>query len=155
MNITIDYKLTGAGWSECALDVNGQTCTVTASYLSDALGELVRGVNHILSGGNEARFHFDEEPGEYRWIVGRLDAGAVSVRILEFPQLWGDRPDSEGKVVFDVTCPIHELARALLSSLNGLLTEYGLDGYQAKWLEAEFPLEEYKALCAHLGVTPV
>lgn len=154
MDIIIDFKLTGAGWSECVLEIYGQSCTVTASYLSDALRELISGVNHILSGGNDARFRFDEEPGEYRWILGRVDAGAVSVRILEFPELWGDKPDSEGKVIFDVTCSIRELAHALLSSLNSLLTEIGLDGYKEKWINAEFPLEEYKKLCAHLGVMP-
>jgi len=35
------------------------SCKLTASYLSDALGDLVNAVN----------YSFTEEPGEYRWIL--------------------------------------------------------------------------------------
>ena len=42
--------------SSCSIDIYGQTCVVTASYLSDPLRELVSATNHMLSGGTEARF---------------------------------------------------------------------------------------------------
>lgn len=149
-DIIVDYKLTGTGWSECKLSIHGQTCTVTASYLSDALRELIGGVNHILSGCNETKFSFDEEPGEYRWLLRRLDDGAVSVLILWFPELWGDAPDADGKAIFEATCQIRAFAQTLSTSLDGLLAEHGLEGYKDKWVEADFPLAEFRALCALL-----
>jgi hypothetical protein len=152
--VSIDYQLTGSGWSECTIDVFGQRCVVTASYLSDALRELVSGVNHILGGGSEARFRFDEEPGEYRWILSRITDQAVAIRILEFAELWGEKADSEGKQLFEATCPIRYVADALLQTLNALLAEHGIEGYRKKWLEAEFPKDDYLKLCAHLGFEP-
>lgn len=154
MNIEVQYKLVGTGWSECVLDVDGHTCTVTASYLSDALGEFVKAVNHILGGGNEAKFSFDEEPGEYRWILKRTEDDALLIKIIEFPELWGNKDDSEGKVIFEVTCPAHAFGKALLVSLNDLLDEYDITGYKEKWLDAEYPVEQYIGLCSHVGISP-
>lgn len=154
MDIEIQYNLVGRGWSECVLDVYGQTCTVTASYLSDALGEFVKTVNHIFNGGKEAKFSFDEEPGEFRWLLTRSGNNALSLRIIEFPGLWSNKDDSEGKTIYEVTCPTHEFGKALLTSLNNLLDEYGTSGYKEKWGAAEFPVEHYFELCSHVGVPP-
>lgn len=151
MDIAIEYKLTGTGWSECTLDVYGQQCQVTASYLSDALLELSSGVSHVLGTGTEARFSFDEEPGEYRWILRRLEGDGLSVRILAFDELWGHQPDEEGSLTFDVTCSVREFSQALLNALNQLLDEYGVEGYNDKWHQSEFPYDQYRTLCAQLG----
>lgn len=154
MDIEVTYKLVGTGWSECVLDIYGQTCKVTASYLSDALRQFVEAINHILRGGNEAKFSFDEEPGEYRWILERKEKNALKVRIIEFAELWGGKDDSEGKVIYEVTCPTYEFGKALLVSLNGLLDEYGFAGYKEKWVNAEFPVEQYLELCSLVGISP-
>jgi len=151
VDITIEYVLTGTGWSACTLDVYGQQCQVTASYLSDALLELISGVSHVLGKGTEARFSFDEEPGEYRWILKRLENDGLSLRILAFDELWGHQPDEEGEQIFDVTCPVRELSLALLNALNQILDEYGVEGYNDKWHQSEFPYDQYSALCELLG----
>lgn len=152
--IALEYKLVGKGWAECVLDFYGSKCTVTASYLSDALLELVSGTNHILSGGTEAKFSFDEGPGEFRWILRRTAEGGLAIKILEFADLWGSKPDEEGTVVLDITCLARDFSDALLVSLNELLDEYGLDGYRDKWAEAGFPVAQYQTLCEHLGELP-
>ena len=154
MDIEVQYKLVGTGWSECFLDVYGQSCTVTASYLSDALGEFVKALNHILGGGNEAKLSFDEEPGEYRWILKRSEDNELLIKIIEFSELWGNKDDAEGKVIYEVTCPAQEFGKALLVSLNRLLDKYGVDGYKEKWVDAEYPVEQYIELCSHVGISP-
>jgi len=151
MDVTVDYRLTGAGWSSCTIDLYGRSCVVTASYLSDALRELVSATNHVLAGAKEARFRFDEEPGEYRWILSSTGDGGLLVKILEFPQLWGEEPDSEGKSVLEATCPAKLFGEAVLLSLNRLLDEHGLFGYWEKWVEADFPVDGYRTLCSRLG----
>lgn len=88
--------------------------------------------------GTEARFSFDEEPGEYRGILKRLENVGLSVRILAFDELWGHQPDEEGEQIFNVTCPVRELSLALLNAQNQLLDEYGVEGYDGKWHQSEF-----------------
>jgi hypothetical protein len=154
-DVSVDYRLTGSGWSSCTIDIYGQTCVLTASYLSDPLRELVSAMNHMLSGGKEARFSFDEEPGEYRWILNSILGGGLALKILEFPQLWGDKSDAEGRIVLEATCQVRVFAEAVLVSLNCLLEEHGLKGYKETWSNAEFPVDDYRVLCSKLGSIPL
>lgn len=151
MDVIVDYRLTGSGWSSCAVELYGQSCVITASYLSDALRDLVSATNHVLGGGQEARFRFEEEPGEYRWILSPTRDGGLLVKILEFPQARGRRPDSDGETVIEATCPAKLFGEAVLLSLNRILDEYGLHGYREKWANADFSLEDYRLLCSMLG----
>ena len=68
MSLLIDYKLTGSGWAECTIADGEQSCTVTASYLSDAFGDLVLSAVVLLRWFNEVSFSFVEEPGEFKWV---------------------------------------------------------------------------------------
>jgi len=42
------YQLAGTGWSECRLSIGDTRCEITASYLSDALGDLAAAVEDVL-----------------------------------------------------------------------------------------------------------
>ena len=95
------YELVGDGWAKCSLRIGEKGATLTASYLSDALADLASAVAAALRGSLRSTFSFTEEPGEYRWILERRPKGRTRIRILEFPQLWGHRPDEEGTVLFD------------------------------------------------------
>jgi hypothetical protein len=50
-----------------------QVARLTASYLSDALGDLLQGVLRALRGANTVEFVWLEEPGEYRWRFETTD----------------------------------------------------------------------------------
>jgi hypothetical protein len=146
MSVSFSYSLVGAGWSKCSAVIGEQCATVTASYLSDALGDLVRAVIRLVEGQPEASASFEEEPGEYRWRFFRKAPDRLSVRILEFPQLWAYRPDEEGKPVLEAECRLRTFAGAILSELQRLLAEYGAAGYREKWVQHDFPREEMERL---------
>jgi hypothetical protein len=141
MTVKLRYELTGSGWAECSLEIDGVEATVTASYLSDALDELCRAIVSVLAGDPEATASFGEEPGEYRWRFERVGGDRVRVRILEFPELWGQAPESAGKVIFDAECRLRTLAGALLSELQRLEQTYGAAGYRERWIEHPFPAQ--------------
>jgi hypothetical protein len=140
-----DYRLVGTGWAKAHIaDDNGEVF-VTASYLSDALGGLIDAVASVLEGAPEARTSWDEEPGEYRWILTRA-ADDVDVRVLAFPELWGSRPDEEGEELFRSRQSAVGLASAVLSAAQRVLDEHGEDGYQQQWLEHPFPTATFDRL---------
>lgn len=120
--------------------------TVTASYLSDALRSLISAVCRILNGVSEATASFDEEPGEYRWRIFRIDNDMIRLLILEFSDLWSNKPDSEGKPIFDVKCRLRTFAGAVYDGCQRLLAEHGHNGYRDKWLEHEFPDSDLREL---------
>lgn len=54
MAISVQYNLTGAGWSECIIEIRYQQAHLTASYLSDALADLLDAVTALVRGADEA-----------------------------------------------------------------------------------------------------
>lgn len=150
MGVTISYRLTGSGWAECAIQGGDHHANVIASYLSDALGGLLEAVVRLLEGQPEATASFADEPGEYRWRMVRVSSDRVALRILEFPQLWGNRPDQEGKPLLETECRLRTFAGAVLSASQRVLEEHGADGYRERWVKHEFPLENLQRLKALL-----
>src|SRR5687768_17732149 len=100
MHLDLTYRLTGTGWAECTLSDENSSCTVTASYLSDALRHLVVAATAVVSGFSRITFQFDEEPGEYRWVIETPRMNEIELRVLEFPELYGEKPDADGKEIF-------------------------------------------------------
>ena len=135
MPISLHYELVGTGWSECQLTIGDKSVQVTASYLSDALESLCAAVLAIANGKEKEYARFDEEPGEYRWLLERQDADNVRIRILQFEDLWSNLPDEAGEVIFDAVCTVTELVQAVITALEYLYKTYGKKGYREKWLE--------------------
>ena len=146
VSVSVSYNLAGSGWADSTIAIGEQHATVTASYLSDAFGDLLGAVIRLLEGQPEATASFAEEPGEYRWRFIREAPDRLQVRILEFPQLWGDRPDEEGKVVLDAECRLRTFAGAVLSESQRLLEKHGVEGYLGMWVQHQFPLEKQEQL---------
>ena len=72
--VSVTYDLAGTGWAECIVELDGHRAHLSASYLSDALGELLRAVVNLLKGADEQTVSFYEESGEFRWRLLRLDS---------------------------------------------------------------------------------
>jgi len=145
VSVSFAYHLGGAGWAECTISVDEQHVTILASYLSDALADLLDAVTRMAEGQAAAVASFAEEPGEYRWRFTRIEPDRLGIRVLEFPQLWRNRPDDEGKVLFDAECRLRTFAGAVLSESQRLFETHGLEGYLGMW-RRDFPLEKQERL---------
>jgi hypothetical protein len=133
-----NYKLVGSDWSEARVGDEHAHANLTASYLSDALGNLLEAVALVTEGVAEARRSFDEEPGEYRWILRRVGDDVV-LTVLAFDEQWGNEPDSEGKIFFRSRQPVLQVGRKLLSEAQRLLDDLGPDLYARQWVDHPFP----------------
>lgn len=141
--LTIDYQLTGTGWSTCTICDGVKSVVVTASYLSDALGDLLSVALRLINGERRAITSFDEEPGEYRWIFEMTTEDMVHLTILKFEGLWQNDQDSAGTIIFQTNCTLKEFVSALFNASDKVLHEYGKDGYLQKWVAHKFPVEQY------------
>lgn len=144
------YDLTGTGWSVGELSYGDARTSLSASYLSDALGNLLTAVWMVGEGEEPARCSWDEEPGEYRWIFSSVGDN-VRLLVLWFDDLWGDAPDDTGEPVFDVEVSRQELVRAVSEAAQAVLDEYGEEGYKKKWVQHDFPLDTLRLLQGSLG----
>lgn len=154
MSLTIDYRLTGIGWSECVISDGQASCSTTASYLSDALGSLVRAAHALLTGFSALTFSFEEEPGEYRWVIRSPRYNEIDLRILGFPDVYSALPEADGRVLFQTVCVPETFAVAVFEAAERLRIELGEDGYAEKWAEHAFPtrcMDELKRALEQLG----
>lgn len=140
------YRLTGRGWSEGSLRLNGHHVRLTASYLSDALGDLVAGLVLLAEGESPVTVSWEEEPGEYRFVFTRADED-VRVEVLSFNDIYpGPKPESQGTILLDTTSPLSDVLSAFAKGTRAVLDENGLAGYRDAWVEHDFPLADLEAL---------
>lgn len=85
------YRLTGTGWSEATMTIGDASTPMSASYLDDALGDLVAAAVLLPGAESTVRVSWAEEPGEFRWVLDR-SGDQVAVRILWFEALWDRTP---------------------------------------------------------------
>jgi hypothetical protein len=148
--LAIGFYPTGAGWARAVVAGPSGAIELSASYLSDALGDLGALANVMLRGDPVARSSFAEEPGEFRWVA-RRSGERVKLSILSFRD-WGDEPDERGQLLLKVECTVEQLAEAVLACLDDVLTRYGEAGYRGLWVDHDFPTLEREALRRQLGV---
>ena len=148
--LAIGFYPTGAGWARAVVAGPNGAIELSASYLSDALGDLGALADVVLRGDPVARSSFAKEPGEYRWVA-RRSGERVTLSILSFRD-WGDEPDERGELLLTAECTATQLAEAVLACLDDVLARYGEDGYRALWVDHDFPALEHEALRRQLGV---
>ena len=139
MNLSVEYALVGTGWAKCTLESDDSRCEITASYLSNALARLLIAAASLVAGFKTVSFGFDEEPGEYRWVIEAVDLNLCSLEILEFPELNGNRPKSEGRLLFSAKLRPVVFGNAVLAAAQELLAKHGESGYEERWSEHSFP----------------
>ncbi|MDX6481436.1 MAG: hypothetical protein QOG85_1946 [Gaiellaceae bacterium] len=143
--VEFEFRLTGTGWAEGRLAIGASFATPTASYLSDALGGLIRAVRALLEGAVGARTWWEEEPGEYRWVFQRVGS-EVRVRLLAFPDQMDEAPDADGETLLDATCELKDLGLAVVSGAQRVLDDLGPDEYLRRWVEHPFPTDDLAAV---------
>lgn len=100
----------------------------------------------VLSGFDACTFGFDEEPGEYRWVITTLPR-MIQIDVLELEELWGRRPNSEGRLPLTLKCPRLGFAKAVHAAALAVLEQHGIDGYEEQW-RAKFPERQLALLGA-------
>ena len=138
MTIKFTCDLTGVGWTKAIISSEGQEAEITASYLSDALGELVSAIVKLLNGSLEKFVVWEEEPGEYRWIF-------TQDKQLKIEIYWNPMNGEKEKTIFSTITTVKEFAQQVEKQFEKFLNEYGEDGYENEW-GFKFPSSEYRQL---------
>ena len=146
MHLAMSFELTGVGWARCQITGSEGLCTVTASYLSDALGSLVIAATAVQAGFSRATFSFEEEPGEYRWVITTPRTNEVELSIIEFRSASNEEPDERGKLLLRTRCRPVVFAEAVSTAASRLFSHFGESGYKEQWSEHPFPTKQLAEL---------
>lgn len=139
--LDLSYNLGNHGWATACASNGDQHVEMTASYLSDALGDFARAVRGLMRGTPETTFCLLDEPGEHRIILKR-DGETVHVTVYWFEDEGASL--SHGKVVLAAECSVGELATTGINCLRKVLDTHGEAGYRERWKEHDFPTQEYR-----------
>lgn len=142
------YELSGAGWANGFIEINSNTEYFSASYLSDAMYDLLKALISLLpelspSPVISAQSQMHEEPGGKDWTLNRIDSCYLNINIVSFEDLVRRKKLTQN---FNETCKISEFVKAVITSLDLLLQQHGLEGYKVKWINYDFPKKEYSIL---------
>jgi len=136
--VQFSFELVGVGWARAEVSGDSGDATLTASYLGDALGDLLEAVGNLLDGAESATCHWEEEPGEFRWKFVREDH-RVHLVVLALPDNLPPLPDEAGSEVFRTDESLTSIAASIAAGAQRVLDDWGEAGYLKRWVEAPFP----------------
>jgi hypothetical protein len=154
MHLKIGYSLKNLGWADCVVSDDVSQCKLSASYLTDALGNLLIGACAVLRYFNQVSFSFEEEPGEFRWVISSPRFDEIAVQIFEFRDLYSSSKESDGQLLFSTVCRPVVFATAVYAAAKAVLEEHGEDGYLLKWDQHPFPLLPLQELERLIALNP-
>ncbi len=71
--------------------------------------------------------------------MDEVELDQVSLAIYEFRELWANRPNAEGKVLFQATVTPTDFGRAVFDAAQLVLKTHGVAGYAELWAMHPFP----------------
>jgi hypothetical protein len=149
-----EYKLTGAGWAECRIELNSQKCNFTAGYLTNALGDLLQALLNINPFYTEevyadygSNFFWDAEPNGTELHLRYLGDDKMFIKATSFE----DVGDAENPIVeLKTDCSYDKFLCEVINEVEQILNEYGIVGYKKMWIEHDFPLSTFLQLKYYL-----
>jgi hypothetical protein len=125
MSLEFTYELVGRGWARCSLQIGDKEVTLTPSYLSDALGDLLAAIITVVRGAERATASFADEPGEHVWVFESTTKGRVRIGVFEFRDQWKRRTsEAGGRLSFDAECRLRALLPAALRAIDRLFEKW-------------------------------
>jgi len=148
-----DYKLTGVGWAEIEIEVDGRKYFSFPSYLSEPLIDLLEGLLNIIPGcvpedelKSMISFKLYQEPAVDKVTLELIDDLKLKIVIEEFE----DESSDKGKIGFDATCNLLDFLNEVIESLEHLLKKHGFIGYKNTWYSQDFPISSFLKLKYYL-----
>ncbi|MEY9876930.1 hypothetical protein ABH931_006443 [Streptacidiphilus sp. MAP12-33] len=133
------WELGGSGWAKCHLVDGDAQVQLVASYLTDALADLVGAVGGLYGEQDVRRCCFDMEPQELRWVF-TVQGADVLLAVYQFPDFGLGLPEDAGRVRWRSQQPRSVVAHAVLEAAQEVWREHGEEGYLAKWKRYPYPV---------------
>ena len=148
MALTVNYNLGNHGWAELHMCLGRDRVSMAVSYLHDTLAELITAANLMLKGAPDAKVIAMDEPGEHLVHLQSNDALHLSIEVRWFKDWasWNIITEKEFEVVFLCRETILNFSTEVFNNATRILEKHGVEGYKEKWIENDFPIDEYKRL---------
>lgn len=148
MSLNINYNLGDHGWANVNVHDGRQGVNMTVSYLHDTLTEFITAANLLLKGAPDAKIILMDEPGEHLIFLQSLNSINLAIEIRWFKDWasWNMITEKEFEMVLKCQDTILNFSSEIYNNAKHILDKYGMEGYKEKWIEHDFPIDEYNRL---------
>ncbi|MEH7463481.1 hypothetical protein V7166_15745 [Bacillus thuringiensis] len=142
-----NYELSGHGWTDGFIEMDSKKILFSPGYVTDAFGDLLRGLTDLLNGEERVgTFLWEEEPIGLNWRLKLQDGNKLFLTITKYEDTIDYIEGKEGVIILDTTCDFLDFVKMIIKEADQLLFRHGIVGYQKMWIEHEFPLSSYLQL---------
>lgn len=139
-DLKIEFNLEDHGWLDICILEQDKRLTISASYLSDSIKEMIDSLCIFIEGSYEVIFRFQTEPGEYRFRL--KNDGEVSLfEIYEFNTTFSREELQNGKCIVSTRIETDKLINKFYSEIFKL-KEIEANEFKNKW-GYDFPKEAF------------
>jgi hypothetical protein len=125
-------RLAGRGWIEAGITDGVSQLSMVPSYLSDGPADLADAVIILLQGAQHATCSWQDEPGQYRWLLER-QGDELEIKILRFEETFSRKLDEQGERLFSTRCTLARFAVQVHGQLQRLLVGEGAEACLSTW----------------------
>ncbi|MDR3598074.1 hypothetical protein [Clostridium sp.] len=148
------YELSGIGWAEANIEINGCNGYFSVSYLNDALKELLEAIMILLMEcvpkdevKKQSKFEWHAEPGGDVWNLTSIDNNQLHILIESYTDLY---KKSDKKIILDEVCDTRDFIKCIIDEMDNIIKNYGFVGYRETWYNHDFPISAYLKLKNYL-----
>lgn len=129
------------GWADPSIEVDGDVLRMCASYLTDALGDLLNALLKLLNGSPDASCRWTQEPADWEWRFDRPNEDDITLRIRFVRDGFRAPPQrfSDEDARLTVHAPLVDIVQAIAGGARRCLDEVGPSGFAEQWMESPFP----------------
>jgi hypothetical protein len=135
-------------WLHCRIAIGDVRVAHTVNGCHHGDLELLDAAAAIFGRAKSAQARFEEEPGEFRWKIDRLEVNRIRIRIFGFDDWDSNLPDDSGRLLFDATCGVVSFAQAIHDGFCAWVDEMRIAGRE---IRVEALQERIDALRGHLS----
>jgi hypothetical protein len=127
----IKFDLEDHGWFDIYISDKGNDLTISASYLSDSIEEMIIRLCIFIESKSDIVIKFQGEPGEYRFILKHNGTNCL-FEIYEFRDTFSKQDIQNGVCIISSEIEIDKLVNLFYKEIEKLY-EMGPNEYKKRW----------------------
>jgi hypothetical protein len=146
--LSLSYAIIRRGMAELKFGVKGREHVIRASYLTDPLLDLTDTAIELLQGVSDAAVVCMDTNGEHQLILQREDNHQLNFEVRWFEKWasWGQSDQDCYTLCFKGNTSTRHYCFQVLSVLEKIDREIGLQQYKRAWIGSDFPSAAYLSL---------
>ena len=146
MTRVIEYALSGAGWAQGAVVLDGRRIELDASYIHDTFKDIVEALLKACRGQEAVEWVYFHEPASTHVYLTFAD-GRRAIALRRFPDFRVPRPrlGNPGTLIAEGKVLLRQLVADVIIAGSRMIDTHGEQGYLQSW-HHPFPTRAFAEL---------